>query len=205
MGHDLNQIKEVKAKKISGYKTDVFVTITYKSGAQKIENLQVKLVSIEKGKNQIDKRWVERYKEKWGFGSDVEELLKKFTGEIKPSGVTKDKRRTKMNEFSDSDCSIIINWFKDNRSLVVSDLLKGSGEFQAEWMLAIHKFEGNYNWILETIDYTIEKIGMEGEVKVSPRGSLKIGEINMQRKGGDGGRHTANMLQFWINPLALRD
>tara|TARA_B100000965_G_scaffold60045_1_gene46066 strand:+ start:2841 stop:4328 length:1488 start_codon:yes stop_codon:yes gene_type:complete len=205
LGHDLNQIKEVKAKKISGYKTDVFVTITYKSGAQKIENLQVKLVSIKKGKNQIDKRWVESYKEKWDFGSDVEELLKKFTGEIKPSGVTEDKRRTKMHEFSDSDRSIIINWFKDNRSLVVSDLLKGSGEFQAEWMLVIHKFEGNYNWILETMDYAIEKIGMEGEVKVSPRGSLKIGEINMQRKGGDGGRPTANQLQFWINPLALRD
>ena len=110
-----------------------------------------------------------------------------------------------MNEFSDSERSIIMNWFKDNRSLVVSDLLKGSGEFQAEWMLVIHKFEGNYNWILETIDYAIEKIGMEGEVKVSPKGSLKIGEINMQRKGGDGGRPTANQLQFWINPLALRD
>ncbi len=29
--------------------------------------------------------------------------------------------------------------------------------------------------------------------------------MTMQRKGGDGGRNTANMLQFKINPAALFD
>lgn len=44
-----------------------------------------------------------------------------------------------------------------------------------------------------------------GNVELSPRGSIKIGKITMQRKGGDGGRETANMLQFKINPAELFD
>ena len=34
-------------------------------------------------------------------------------------------------------------------------------------------------------------------------GNLKIGRVTMQRKGGDGGRETAKMLQFKINPALL--
>lgn len=45
----------------------------------------------------------------------------------------------------------------------------------------------------------------DGKVKISPRGSLKIGKITMQRKGGDNGRKTANMLQFKIDPSELFD
>jgi hypothetical protein len=205
LGYNLKEIEEVKARTLSGYKTDVQVVIITKSGLEKVENFQVKLVSNERGYNQIDKRWVKRYKELWGFNPKVEELLKKFTGEMKPSGVTKDERRTKMNEFSDSERSIIINWFKDNRSLVVSDLLKGSGEFQAEWMLVIQNVEGNYTWILNPMDEVLQKMGLDGDVKISPRGSLRIGKITMQRKGGDGGRPTANQLQFKINPIDLLD
>ncbi len=44
-----------------------------------------------------------------------------------------------------------------------------------------------------------------GDVRVSPQGSLKIGKIGMQRKGGDGGRDSAKMLQFKINPVELFD
>jgi len=32
---------------------------------------------------------------------------------------------------------------------------------------------------------------------------LHLGKVTMQRKGGDAGRNTANMLQFKINPLKL--
>ncbi|MCA9037680.1 MAG: hypothetical protein KDA91_21250, partial [Planctomycetaceae bacterium] len=42
-----------------------------------------------------------------------------------------------------------------------------------------------------------------GPVTVTPRGSIRIGQITMQRKGGDAGRPTANMLQFKINPALL--
>ena len=42
-----------------------------------------------------------------------------------------------------------------------------------------------------------------GEVKMSPQGSIHIGRVTVQRKGGDGGRATANMLQFKIDPAEL--
>ena len=40
-----------------------------------------------------------------------------------------------------------------------------------------------------------------GDVKITKRGNLKIGRITMQRKGGDGGSPSANMLQFKLNYL----
>lgn len=43
----------------------------------------------------------------------------------------------------------------------------------------------------------------QGDVFVTDRGSLKIGKITMQRKGGDGRRESAKMLQFKINPCIL--
>jgi len=42
-----------------------------------------------------------------------------------------------------------------------------------------------------------------GEIIITDRGNFRIGKITMQRKGGDGGRITANMLQFKINPAGL--
>ncbi len=45
----------------------------------------------------------------------------------------------------------------------------------------------------------------EGNVEITNRGNLKIGKITMQRKGGDGGRETANMLQFKVDPIELFD
>lgn len=39
-----------------------------------------------------------------------------------------------------------------------------------------------------------------GDILITKQGSIKLGKITIQRKGGDGGRDTANMLQFKIDP-----
>jgi len=44
-----------------------------------------------------------------------------------------------------------------------------------------------------------------GDIIITERGNFRIGRITMQRKGGDAGRETANMLQFKINPAELFD
>ena len=108
-----------------------------------------------------------------------------------------------LNEFSPYDREVLINWFKQNRRLIVSDILKGRGEYSASWMLVIQNVEGNYTWILNPMDEVLQKMGLDGDVRISPRGSLNIGKITMQRKGGDGGRPSANQLQFKINPIDL--
>lgn len=56
--------------------------------------------------------------------------------------------------------------------------------------------------ILKSISEAMNVFG-NGDIGMTDRGSLKIGKILMQRKGGDNGRNTAKMLQFKINPVEL--
>jgi len=207
MGYDINDIEYVKAAKVVGhYKADiqVRVRITIKLKLQEdLQNLQVKLVSNPQGFNQIDKRWVDKYVELWSIPEDITKILKHFTGETAPTvGGLRDQRRMFLSEMSESDQNNIINFFERNKILIVSDLLKGRGEFSADWVIVILKLNGKSLWVLKSINEAMNVFG-GGEVKITDKGSLKIGKITMQRKGGDNGRKTAEMLQFKINPVEL--
>jgi len=206
MGYKLSEIEYVEAIVLSGCKTDVQVQISIKlKKAIDVENLQVKLVSNLKGFNQIDKRWVDKYVEMWEIPDNITKLLKKYTGEIKPTIKNpKDIRRTFVNEFSKKNQDLLINWIKQNKSLIVNDIIKGRGKFSAEWMLVALKVEQNAKWVLKPINVVINHFG-NGDVIITKQGNIKIGNITMQRKGGDGGRKTAQMLQFKINPAELFD
>ncbi len=204
MKYKLSEIEYVEAIKISGYKTDVQVQVTIKlKKAIDVENLQVKLVSNPKGFNQIDKRWVDKYAEMWNIPRQIVSILKRYTGEEKPSiKKPKDKRRMFANEFSEVEQKEILKWLRENQSLIVSDILKGRGKFTAEWMLVAQKVDKNAKWILKPMNFCMNYFG-NGEIKITERGNFKIGRITMQRKGGDGGRETAKMLQFKINQAEL--
>ena len=204
MNYDLNEIESVEAVKIAGFKTDVQVQVIIKLKREiDVQNIQVKLVSNLKGFNQIDKHWVDKYKELWNFSPNISSILKRFTGEEKPSIKNpKDKRRMFANEFSIIEQNLILKWLRKNQSLIVSDILKGRGKFAAEWMLVVQKISSNARWVLKPMNFCLNYFG-NGEVIITPRGTFKIGRITMQRKGGDAGRPTANMLQFKINPAEL--
>ena len=105
-------------------------------------------------------------------------------------------------EFSEKERKEILNWITNNKFLIVSDILKGRGQFAAEWMLVAQKINSNARWVLKPMNYCINFFG-SGNAKITSRGSFKIGRITMQRKGGDRGRKTAKMLQFKINPAEL--
>ena len=168
-----------------------------------IQNLQVKLVSNPQGFYQIDKRWVDKYIELWNMPTEIAKLLKLFTGETKPTAKgLKDPRRMLLSEMSENDQNKIIHFFEDNKILIVSDILKGRGEFSADWVLVILKANNESKWVLKSINEAMNVFG-SGDVRITNQGSLKIGKIGMQRKGGDAGRNTANMLQFKINPVEL--
>lgn len=83
MEYQLIKIEYVKAVKLSGFQTDVQVQVTIKlKEAIDVQNLQVKLVSNQKGFNQIDKRWVDKYVEMWNIPKDIISIFKKYSGEI---------------------------------------------------------------------------------------------------------------------------
>lgn len=204
MNYELLEIEYVEAIRIPGLKTDVQVQVTIKlKKAIDVENLQVKLVSNPKGFNQIDKRWVDKYAVMWNIPTTVVTILKRYTGEEKPTiNKPKDKRRMFANEFTELEQKEIVLWLMKNQSLIVSDILKGQGKFAAEWMLVAQKVSKNARWILKPMNFCMNYFG-NGDIKVTTRGNFKIGRITMQRKGGDGGRDTAKMLQFKINPAEL--
>lgn len=206
MGYKLNEIEYVEAIKIYKEKTDVQVQVTVKlKKAIDVQNLQVKLVSEKNGFNQIDKRWVDKYSLKWNLPKKIISILKRYTGEEPPTIINpKDKRRMFANEFKESEQKLLLNWLNKNKIQIVSDILKGEGKFAAEWMLVAQKISKNARWVLKPMNFCMNYYG-NGEIEITKRGSIKIGRITMQRKGGDRGRKTANMLQFKINPIELFD
>ena len=204
MQYKLDEIEYVKAVKISqGFKTDVQAQVTIKlKEAIDVQNLQVKLISSKRGFNQIDKRKVDKYAEMWEIPDKINTLLKYYTGELTPYKDSRDTRRMFADEFTNKEQAILIKWLEQNKSLIVSDILKGRGQFAAEWMLVAQKIKTNSSWILKPMNYCMNYFG-NGEVIITPRGNFRIGKITMQRKGGDGGRESAKLLQFKIDPGEL--
>ncbi len=204
MQYKLSEIEYVVAEKLSGYKTDVQVQITIK--LKKVidaQNLQVKLVSNKKGFNQIDKRWVDKYSEMWNMPDKIINILKRYSGEIEPSiKNTKDSRRMLIYEFEENEQDELMNWLNKNKTLIISDILKGRGQFAAEWILVVQKIPKNSRWILKPMNHCLNHYS-NGEITFTKQGNIRIGRIGIQRKGGDGGRKTANMLQFKIDPTEL--
>ncbi len=206
MNYDLDNIEYVKAVVLSGYKTDINVQVQVKlKSTIDTENIQVKLVSNERGFNQVDKRWLNHYRELWEIPDNVYEILQYFTGERLPyKANTKDKRRMFLNEMEQDKQDAVIDWFTKNKTLILSDIIKGRGQFSAEWVLVAQKVEKDSRWVLKNINEVLQHYAV-GEVKVSPRGSITLGSVLIQRKGGDGGRDTAKMLQFKLDPTTLFD
>lgn len=204
MGYNLNEIEYVKAVVLHGFKADINVQIQVKlKTAIDAENIQIKLVSTPKGFNQIDKRWLSHYQEMWNIPKDVYELLQYYTGEKLPYREnTRDSRRMFMDEFTEEEQKKIVNWFTENSTLILSDIIRGRGQFCAEWILVAQILQNSKpRWKLVNINVALQHYS--GDVVITKRGSLYIGKVTVQRKGGDGGRPTANMLQFKVDPITL--
>lgn len=209
MSYVIKEIEYVKAVKIGGnYKTDVQVQVTIKlKEAIDCENLSVKLLSNPHGKNQVDKREIDKYVKMWNITKDIEKILKLFTGKIEPVNKEglKDIRRTLLTEMSDEDQDKLVNFFNKNKILIISDVLKGRDRFAADWMLVILRKDNDISkWTLKNINSVMNIFG-QGGVRITKQGSIKIGKIGVQRKGGDRGRESAKMLQFYIDPGVLFD
>ena len=205
MGYELDKIESVYAEKINGnFKADlqvrVKITIRFKTLIE-AQNISVKLVSNPQGFNQIDKRWVVKYKELWNFDDEIERILKLYTGELPPYKDTRDKRRMFLDEMSKDEQERLMQWFRKNQILILNDILKGRGKFAAEWFLVIWRLESQLKYKILAINETINLFS--GEVMINNKGNLKLGKIGIQRKGGDNGRKSATMLQFKLNPCEV--
>lgn len=173
-----------------------------------IENISLKKANKSAGFNQVDKRPVLTYKNIWNFDKNIATWLRLFTGDILPKEFLsqeelkniRDERRLFLTEIPADKLQDIIQYFHNNKTLIISDILRGRGGLSAEWFLVTRKSSNNsVDWILKDIN-TVCNFYAQGEVAVSPKGSLKIGRVTMQRKGGT---PDPTSLQFKINPLDL--
>jgi hypothetical protein len=204
LGIDPNMIEGIKTKIISGQKTDVQVLVNLKNNPNVIKrNLQVKLVTNESGFNQVDKRWVDNYVILFGIPPKIAKLLKLYTGEIKPIIKNpRDSRRMFMDEFPLEDQKIILDFFRKNKNRILQLILAGEGEFAADFMMVVRKTGRKYESIICPMEQVLSHYGSQ-EVVITKRGNLSVGKIGMQRKGGDNGRKSAQMLQFKADPTQL--
>jgi hypothetical protein len=201
MNYHPAEIVSVRASKPHGEKADVEVRIRTPKD-EKVEGISIKLVSNPNGFNQIDKRWLSHYARMWKMPAEVHEALKLFVGENTPAKPGRLLHRTFLDELSAEQQNAVIAFFEANKSEIVSDLFKGDGPHSAGWVMVAFKATTSTRWALKRVEDVIRYYS-EGPVKITSGGNLRIGRITMQRKGGDGGRDTAKMLQFKINPALL--
>lgn len=188
-------------------KADAQIRIIIKIGNMlKIENLSLKKANSDADYNQIDKRTIADHQEMWNFDDEVAFWLKLFTGELNPKehlGIKKlrDGRRLFLDEMPESIQNKIIRFFESNRIIIISDIIKGRGGLSADWMLVtrLNREKKTTTWTLRDINVVMNFFG-SGEVCISPRGSLYIGKITMQRKGGT---PDPTKIQFKIKPCQL--
>jgi hypothetical protein len=175
-----------------------------------VENISLKKANRGAGFNQVDKRPVSTYKSFWHFNDRIEDTLKLFTGEILPENrfspdqlnKLSDQRRVFLNELPNEEVAELIHFFESNKVLVITDILRGRGGFSADWFLVTRMNKsGEVDWTILDIN-SVCNFYCEGVTQLSPRGSLKIGRVTMQRKGGT---PDPTSLQFKINPLELFD
>ncbi|MCL2599153.1 MAG: type II restriction endonuclease [Firmicutes bacterium] len=202
MGYDLNEIESVHCIILHGYKADINIQVRIKlKQAVDVQNLSIKLVSNKKGFNQIDKRPVDVYNTKlgWNMPLGVVGVLKRFTGECVPNIESlRNAKRMFIDEFESDELNQLFAWITKNKTMILIDILRGRGEFCAEWMLVAQKTQGVARWVLKNINQVINFY--DGEVCMSKKGSILLGKILVQRKGGT---PDPMSLQFKFDPSLL--
>jgi len=205
------EVKEEEYEQFVRFKkADAQIRIIIKIGnILKIENLSLKKANSDADYNQIDKRTVADYQEMWKFDDEIAFWLKLFTGELNPknysrkTGIKKfrDKRRLFLSEMPETIQKEIIEFFKRNQIIIISDIIKGRGGLSANWMLVtrLNREIKTTTWTLIDINVVMNFLG-SGDICISPKGSLYIGKITMQRKGGT---PDPTKIQFKIKPCLL--
>ena len=204
---ELGITKEKYEESIKFKKADIQIRLEILiGGVFYVENISLKKANKNSAFNQVDKRAIDTYQKMWNFNDNIAKWLKLFTGEYNPKEyideIGQNPRNHKRIFFSEMPKHIreeIIDFFIKNKTLVICDILKGRGGLSADWFLVTENDNNHIRWILKDINFVLNHYS-RGDVVITPRGSLKIGRVTMQRKGGT---PDPTSLQFKINPLSL--
>ena len=204
LGHNLKDIGRLEASKAPPrIKPDILLKVYSKQGHLIAEEaLSAKLQSSSRGFNQIDRGDIEnRYRRLWPqMSDDAATGLKLFTGILPPVGVTRNRKRMFMDEIDQHLRSAVLDFFTNNLREVATDVLAGRGSERAKSLLVSDSSSNTLSVV------PMEKVidaAIQGGVGLTPKFSLRLGQLTAQRKGGDGGAESAKNLQFKVNPADL--
>lgn len=137
------------------------------------------------------------------MSGDVYRILRLYDGELLPYKETRDPRRMFVDEMSMVEQNILKEFLQNNIIMIILDIVRSRGKYTPEWVLVINSYENQYKWSLISINEASSKYIGDGKVVFTKNENIHLGNILLQRKGGDCGKETANMLQFKTNPLIL--
>ncbi|GAA6978312.1 hypothetical protein ID1001_13710 [Helicobacter pylori] len=89
-----------------------------------------------------------------------------------------------INEFFHKEQQELLAWLNDNKMLIVSDILKGRGEFSVEWVLIIQKINLNMKWALKNINVVMQHYFDDGNVEISKKRFAQNKENYHSKKRG---------------------
>ena len=99
-----------------------------------------------------------------------------------------------MYEFSEEERNGLLNELNSKKREFLNLIFKGEEEkYAPKWMVISHMNEIKMVKIDDLIDEYVKQ-----NFELTKKGSIKLGSITIQRKGGDNGRKTAQMLQVKI-------
>lgn len=207
MGHLHPKMVNAQTTRKMGFfnKADVLVLVD-----NSVEWVSVKKFTPSSSFNQIDKRWVSEFAKRWKMSDDVINALKMYCGEdgYRPNEIneqlsSRDTKRFFMDELSDEKQNLVVSFLDKNRRRIIHDVIAGRNKGAAQWVLAVEKSHNEpIRSVLVPIEAVIRHYAKE-PVSITKKGNLSLGGITIQRKGGDAGRKTAQMLQFKFSPRDL--
>ena len=191
--------------------------------------ISVKEFDVKADYNHVERNYVDFYSQKWSMPRDVYVGLKRFVGEVdkrgnpvqveaiekeaRRSGMTpgklSKKRRTFINRLPKPTQNTIKEFFNSNKRKILKDILIADEDI-AFFIIIKREDAKAYYYIVPTKDMldTYDS----GDVSITPRGSLQMGKIIIQRKSGDHqtpsgwADRSASQLQFKIRPSeCIRD
>lgn len=201
-------------------KADVGITC---NGRQILISVKEFDVDIGFDYNHVERKYVDFYARKWSIPKDVYIALKKFVGEVNARGdpvsieeLKRDaellgmspgklskKRRIFLHQMDDQTIENVKRFFSENKMKILKDIFI-DGE-AIEFFIIVKRQRGLvYYYVLPTKD--VLDIYSEGDVRITPKGSLLIGRVELQRKSGDHWTSrgwvdtSASQLQFKIKP-----
>jgi len=164
--------------------------------------ISAKEFDVKADYNHVERNYVEFYVQKWFMPQDVYVALKRFVGEVdkqgnpisietlereakllgtSPGKLSKE-RRTFLNQMDPQTREIIKEFFRSNKAKILKDVF--INDENVEFFIIV-KRQGDvaYYYFVPTAD--VLDVYSNGDVVITPKGSLLIGNVVLQRKSGD--------------------